>query len=100
MGGRFLMWVGVYLIESGTQPSVIACGDERVLDAKPQFVAITTLSQNHWVILPAPFQGAYKSSVSLRKLAFVKKLISPLKGEVAESEASRRKGDVGCECPL
>ena len=47
------------------QPSVIALGDERVLDAKPQFVASTTLSQNHCVILPAPFQGAYKVSEKL-----------------------------------
>ena len=30
------------------------------LDAKTQFVASTTLSQNHCVILPDPFQGAYK----------------------------------------
>ena len=50
MGGRFL--------RVSAQPSVIALGDERVLGAKPQYVAITTLSQNHCVILTAPFQGA------------------------------------------
>ena len=41
------------------QPSVIAFGDASSLDAKARFVANTTLSQNHCVILPAPFQGAY-----------------------------------------
>ncbi len=36
--------------------------------------------------------GAYKSSVSLRKLAFGKKLISPLKGEVAASVSEQTEG--------
>ena len=59
MGGRFLMGVGGLRAEHNPQSSPAA--------------------------MPAPFQGAYKSSVSLRKLAFGKKLISPLKGEVAAS---------------
>ena len=42
--------------------------------------------------MPAPLQGAYKSSTYLRRLVFRESFISPLKGEVDASAVSRRKG--------
>ena len=42
--------------------------------------------------MPAPFQGAYKSSTNLRQSAFDKHFISPLKGEVAASFCEQTEG--------
>ena len=53
--------------------------------------------------MPAPFQGAYKSSTNLRQSAFDKHFISPLKGEVAASFCEQTEGlqYINCDtiCP-
>ena len=87
-------WLKRYLIAMHTFPSPSSLCDatsplgeaRRKLKVKDMLTAKWNNPQSSPAAMPAPFQGAY------RKLEFQYIIISSLKGKVAASFASRRKG--------